>query len=252
MKNTQQDLYSLLPQPGDSVFDYTIRLFGNIKSLSGKLDRHDVRELLLNKGINPDWSASRLDAESIAHLLTQHNSDGGSIEDYSKVILFLILNYRQQSSDVNSKEKNLQLEDDDKKTVNRKAAIAPVVKKRSSSVVVSDTDICMTEANLRLLMQGCYEQAMKAAGAWSFGDLYPVSFSISGTLFISLLTSDFHDALFLSSSAIKSIAILICVLAFILGLGALAYHFWHKSAKLANERDKVIDELISKVYEKSD
>lgn len=69
---------------------------------------------------------------------------------------------------------------------------------------------------------------------------------------LSLLTSDFHEVLFLSSSAIKSIAWFICILALILGLGALAYHLWHKSAKLANERDRAIDELIGKVYEKAD
>lgn len=93
---------------------------------------------------------------------------------------------------------------------------------------------------------------MKAACAWSFGDLYPVLFSISGTLFLTLLTSNFHDALFLSSNAIKSIAWFICILAGILGIGAVAYHFWHKPTKLANERDGAIDELIGKVYEKAD
>lgn len=67
MKNSKQELYSLLPQHEDSIFDYAIRLFGNIRSLSRKLDQHDVRELLLNIGIDPDWSASRLDGESIAH-----------------------------------------------------------------------------------------------------------------------------------------------------------------------------------------
>lgn len=77
-------------------------------------------------------------------------------------------------------------------------------------------------------------------------------FSISGTLFITLLTSNFHDALFLSSNAIKSIALFICILAVILGIGALAYHLWHKSTKLANEIDGTIDELIGKVYEKAD
>lgn len=252
MKNSKQELYSLLPQHEDSIFDYAIRLFGNIRSLSRKLDQHDVRELLLNIGIDPDWSASRLDGESIAHLLTQRSSGGDSIEDCSKAILLLILNCGQLSSDVNSKEKNLQLEDGDKDTVNRKAAIAPMAEKRSSSVAVSDTDISMTEANLRLLMQGCYERAMKAACAWSFGELYPVLFSISGTLFLTLLTSNFHDALFLSSNAIKSIAWFICILAGILGIGAVAYHFWHKPTKLANERDGAIDELIGKVYEKAD
>lgn len=211
MKNSKQELYSLLPQHEDSIFDYAIRLFGNIRSLSRKLDQHDVRELLLNIGIDPDWSASRLDGESIAHLLTQRSSGGDSIEDCSKAILLLILNCGQLSSDVNSKEKNLQLEDGDKDTVNRKAACA-----------------------------------------WSFGDLYPVLFSISGTLFLTLLTSNFHDALFLSSNAIKSIAWFICILAGILGIGAVAYHFWHKPTKLANERDGAIDELIGKVYEKAD
>ena len=93
MKNSKQELYSLLPQHEDSIFDYAIRLFGNIRSLSRKLDQHDVRELLLNIGIDPDWSASRLDGESIAHLLTQRSSGGDSIEDCSKAILLLILNW---------------------------------------------------------------------------------------------------------------------------------------------------------------
>ena len=44
----------------------------------------------------------------------------------------------------------------------------------------------------------------------------------------------------------------ICILALILGIGTFVYHLWHKSAKLANERDESINELIVKVYEKAD
>lgn len=251
MNNIRQETYLLLPQEEDSAFDYIIRLIGNVGTLSRKLDRHDVRELLTEKGIDPDWPANRLDRDSIIHLLMQQDSDGESLEGCSKAILLLILNYRQHSSDADSKEKSVQLEDGDKETVNKGTAIECVVEKRSSSVAVSDTDIRMTEANLRLLMQDSYERAMKAAAAWSFGDLCSVFFSIFGTLFIALLTSDFHSTLFLSPEVMKNFAWVICLLSFVLGISALAYRFWHKTTKLACDRDQAIDELIGEVYEKA-
>lgn len=241
----------LSPLEEDSILDYTIRLLGNIDLSGRKIDRHDVREWLVKNGLDPDCTITT-DKGFFASLLTWDELKSKSIEDCSKIILKLLASNGQKSPDpLNVTEIAVQLRDEDKETANKTSTEVGDASDVLSSIVIPDTNIRINKANLELLIQASYERALERDAARVFENSYPALFSISGTLLITILTSDFRDVLFLTSSDLKTLAWIAFLIFFLAGIVTLFYHFHRKTTNFASDRKRIIDELMEELYTKS-
>ena len=69
---------------------------------------------------------------------------------------------------------------------------ANIIDTKDEGIVVKETLISISDEKLRNSLSRTYEEAQKDMSKFHFYNLYSVFLSISSTLFLSLLTSNFH------------------------------------------------------------
>ena len=69
---------------------------------------------------------------------------------------------------------------------------ANIIDTKDEGIVVKETLISISDEKLRNSLSRTYEEAQKDMSKFHFYNLYSVFFSIFSTLFLSLLTSNFH------------------------------------------------------------
>ena len=67
-----------------------------------------------------------------------------------------------------------------------------IIDTKDEGIVVKEIPISISDEKLRNSLSCAYEEAQKDMSTFHFYNLYSVFLSIASTLFLSLLTSDFH------------------------------------------------------------
>lgn len=117
----------------------------------------------------------------------------------------------------------------------------------SKSIVCPDTSIKLSDAYLNNILIHLYETAREDANRFHWYKYYSNFISISGALALALLTTDFNPCLGYSSAIVKNIAIILCIISFLLGLFLAICNVMKKHEKENLERDKAIEEAMRQI-----
>ena len=119
---------------------------------------------------------------------------------------------------------------------------ANIIDTKDEGIVVKETLISISDEKLRNSLSRTYEEAQKDMIKFHFYNLYSVFFSIFSTLFLSLLTSNFHAIGSATAEMVTVGAWGICIISGFLG-GILA------CCKVAKRNDtSARDAAVEKVF----
>lgn len=125
-----------------------------------------------------------------------------------------------------------------------------IIDTKDEGIVVKETPISISDEKLRNSLSRAYEEAQKDMSEFHFYNLYSVFLSIASTLFLSLLTSDFHAISSLTAEQVTIGAWVICIGAGFLGGILACYKISKKTKNDTSNRDdavkKVFDQHISR------
>ena len=117
-------------------------------------------------------------------------------------------------------------------------------------IVIQEKPIRVTDEKLSNMLSKTYEQARKDACKFKFYKHYGVFLSMAGTLFITLLTTTFHDFLGIDSKTISAIFWVAFVLTLITGI-ILAVICASKQRNDENdERDLAVEKILNNIKDK--
>lgn len=119
---------------------------------------------------------------------------------------------------------------------------ANIIDTKDEGIVVKETLISISDEKLRNSLSRTYEEAQKDMSKFHFYNLYSVFFSIFSTLFLSLLTLNFHAIGSATAEMVTVGAWGICIISGFLG-GILA------CCKVAKRNDtSARDAAVEKVF----
>lgn len=121
-----------------------------------------------------------------------------------------------------------------------------IVDNDDAEIVVKETAVHLTDEKIKSILYRTYERAQKDTKKKCVCNYYGCCFSVSATLFWSLVTATFHDFLFLSAKDCEMIA---KIGLWGMGIVGLALFIWKRMAKMDDDtthRDKAVDEVFSK------
>ena len=125
-----------------------------------------------------------------------------------------------------------------------------IIDTKDEGIVVKETLISISDEKLKNSLSRAYEEAQKDMNKFHFYNLYSVFFSIAGTLFLSLITSDFHAIGSITSEKVTIGAWVICIVSGFLGGILACYKVSQKTKNDTSNRDdavkKVFNQHISK------
>ena len=92
-----------------------------------------------------------------------------------------------------------------------------IIDTKDEGIVVKEIPISISDEKLRNSLSCAYEEAQKDMSTFHFYNLYSVFLSIASTLFLSLLTSDFHAIGSITEEKVTIGAWVICISSGFLG-----------------------------------
>ena len=117
----------------------------------------------------------------------------------------------------------------------------------SENVVCYVTNIQLTDDKLKNTLSDTYEIARKDARKFKIYKFYGVPLSISVTLFISLLTSDFKSFSFIKGDTLETIGWIVCSFCFAVGTIFALLYVSFKDNNENDERDVAISKVMKNI-----
>ena len=119
---------------------------------------------------------------------------------------------------------------------------ANIIDTKDEGIVVKETLISISDEKLRNSLSRTYEEAQKDMSKFHFYNLYSVFLSISSTLFLSLLTSNFHAIGSATEETVTMGAWVICILSGFLGVILACYKVSEKND--TSSRDAAVEKVF--------
>ena len=119
-----------------------------------------------------------------------------------------------------------------------------IIDTSKNPIVVEETPIHLTDEKLRNVLSHTYERAQEDMNIPKLRKHYGSFLSIAGTLFLTLLTSNFKTIGILSAELVNGIAIALCFLFAVFGFILLGMNVSDRMKHSSMERDKAVDEMI--------
>ena len=110
--------------------------------------------------------------------------------------------------------------------------------------VVKESVIHLSDEKLNNVLLRTYERAQQDAHAVKFHKFYGMFLSIAGTLFLTLLTSDFHNLGSMKAETVTEIAWIVFSISLIVGIILLIVNFRKQAKDNTRERDKAVEEIF--------
>ena len=126
-----------------------------------------------------------------------------------------------------------------------------IIDTKDEGIVVKETLISMSDEKLRNSLSRAYEEAQKDMSKFHFYNLYSVLLSIASTLFLSLLTSDFHAIGSVTAEKVTIGAWLVCIGSGILGAILACYKVSQKTKNDTNDRDDAVKKVFNQHIQKN-
>ena len=112
-------------------------------------------------------------------------------------------------------------------------------------IVVKETPIKISDEKFKGALSRTYEQAQKDMNAFKIEKLFSIFLSIAGTLFLTLLTSDFRAIGTIEAECVKRIAWGICVVSAVAGFILMALRVSVKTKNDTAERDAAVEKIFT-------
>ena len=119
-----------------------------------------------------------------------------------------------------------------------------IIDSSNPGIVVTETSIRLTDEKLRSILLRVYERAKKDANICKLHNYYSVFLSVSGTLFLSLLTSTFGSIGHIQAKTVNGVVWTICIVSALLGFILLGIHVTSKTKTDTSDRDKAVNEIL--------
>ena len=115
-----------------------------------------------------------------------------------------------------------------------------IIDTKDEGIVVKEIPISISDEKLRNSLSCAYEEAQKDMSTFHFYNLYSVFLSIASTLFLSLLTSDFHAIGSITAEKVTIGAWVICISSGFLGAILACYKVSQKTKNDTSNRDVAV------------
>lgn len=122
----------------------------------------------------------------------------------------------------------------------------------NQGIVMVERQVTLTDEKLSGILLRTYEKAVADVTKWKYYNLYSVLLSVAGTLFFSLLTSEFYAIGPIKADTVKNTVILLTIISAILGFVFLGISVNQKKKSDTEVRDESINEIIIKYSEKGE
>ena len=121
-----------------------------------------------------------------------------------------------------------------------------IIDNSDAGIVVKETQIRISDEKLTGMLSKAYEAAQRNTNSFRIHDLWGICWSISGTLLLSLLTSDFKTIGEIDSKTVSIIATIILLLFVLAGIILSIWRVRDRSSNNTLERDKAVDDIMDK------
>lgn len=126
-----------------------------------------------------------------------------------------------------------------------------IIDTKDEGIVVKETPISISDEKLRNSLSRAYEEAQKDMSTFHFYNLYSVFLSIASTLFLSLLTSDFHAIGAITADQVTIGAWVICIGSGFLGGILACYKVSQKTKNDTSNRDVAVKKVFTQYIQKN-
>lgn len=126
-----------------------------------------------------------------------------------------------------------------------------IIDTKDEGIVVKETPISISDEKLRNSLSRAYEEAQKDMSTFHFYNLYSVFLSIASTLFLSLLTSDFHAIGTITADQVTNGAWGICIGSGFLGGILVCYKVSQKTKNDTSNRDVAVKKVFNQHIQKN-
>lgn len=126
-----------------------------------------------------------------------------------------------------------------------------IIDTKDEGIVVKETPISISDEKLRNSLSRAYEEAQKDMSTFHFYNLYSVFLSIASTLFLSLLTSDFHAIGSITAGQVTKGAWGICIGSVFLGVILACYKVSQKTKNDTSNRDVAVKKVFNQHIQKN-
>ena len=120
-----------------------------------------------------------------------------------------------------------------------------IIDRADPGIVITETRVTLSDEKLKSALSKSYEQAQKDMSKPKFHKWYSVFLSIAGTLFLTLLTSQFNDVGAISSKMLTIISWVLCAICGLLGFILLGINVSSKTHSNTDERDNAVNQVFS-------
>lgn len=128
---------------------------------------------------------------------------------------------------------------------------ANIIDTKDEGIVVKETPIKISDEKLRNSLSRAYEEAQKDMSKFHFYNLYSVFLSIASTLFLSLLTSDFHAIGSMTAEKVTIGAWVICIGSGLLSGILACYKVSKKTKNDTSNRDEAVENVFNQYISKN-
>lgn len=122
-----------------------------------------------------------------------------------------------------------------------------IIDTKDEGIVVKETPISISDEKLRNSLSRAYEEAQKDMSKFHFYNLCSVFLSIASTLFLALLTSDFHAIGSLTAETVTVGAWAICIGSGFLSVILTCYKVSKKTENDTSTRDAAVEKVFKQL-----
>ena len=126
-----------------------------------------------------------------------------------------------------------------------------IIDTKDEGIVVKETPIRISDEKLRNALSRTYEEAQKDMSKFHFYNLYSVFLSIASTLFLSLLTSDFHAIGSTTAEKVTIGAWIVCIGSGLLSAILACYKVSQKTKNDTSDRDDAVEKVFNQHIQKN-
>lgn len=126
-----------------------------------------------------------------------------------------------------------------------------IIDTKDEGIVVKEIPISISDEKLRNSLSCAYEEAQKDMSTFHFYNLYSIFLSIASTLFLSLLTSDFHAIGSITAEKVTIGAWVICISSGFLGAILACYKVYSKTKNDTSNRDVAVKKVFTQHIQKN-
>lgn len=119
-----------------------------------------------------------------------------------------------------------------------------IIGSSGSGIVIKETPVHLSDEKLKGLLSQTYERAQKDMSATKPTNFYGLFLSVAGTLFLSLLTSDYKGIGAVSAEIVTISVWIICILCALIGIILLLVAGTEKTKRDTSERDTAVNEVF--------